>query len=425
MGGESGGSALFSRRSTAWLAVVVAAVTLQVAPVPNAVQAQSSDPVIVSCPADDVACHITQAEIFLRTRDGCEPLCGEPRCDETCRSVAHDVVAAIPARGDECSTEQCVDAVRRSAEAIVQGLTPDDQEAPCDSYVDCLALVEDHALEILEQIPACKSAGICLTEVQEALEPYPCYPADETVGCALVPVAVLFVVVGLAEETAGQGPHSALDDCAEGELISRSPICALRDADTGEFVEEPSLMAGDDALKFDNMRPTKNYSRDCFDGTQSSGVICQTDNRDLTVFMESSITATGATNIRETLDYSYDGTALRVLYQSSGTYSGKTETDIVYRGNIRDLPSDGMAWCDDAVSRVRCDQHIVAFVGTNPDRAIACHETGHAVGLTHGEGANPKQSNTNKSLACMTTRPISSALLGQHNAKTINRAYYG
>jgi hypothetical protein len=62
----------------------------------------------------------------------------------------------------------------------------------------------------------------------------------------------------------------------------------------------------------------------------------------------------------------------------------------------------------------------VYFV-SQPSFRLACPESGHAVGLTHGEDASPAVSNTADSLHCM-RRPDAEAdrWLGQHNADQIN-----
>ena len=84
----------------------------------------------------------------------------------------------------------------------------------------------------------------------------------------------------------------------------------------------------------------------------------------------------------------------------------------------------GFTWCDDAVSARRCDQHYVRFRFDRINAELACHETGHAVGLTHGHEAAPRESQTAAELGCMETpnsgrRPH----LGGHNKAEINATY--
>lgn len=56
--------------------------------------------------------------------------------------------------------------------------------------------------------------------------------------------------------------------------------------------------------------------------------------------------------------------------------------------------------------------------------AIACHETGHTVGLLHGDNAIPTVPNQTGSLMCM-KKTVSSAdyPLGSHNAAQIDTVY--
>ena len=81
----------------------------------------------------------------------------------------------------------------------------------------------------------------------------------------------------------------------------------------------------------------------------------------------------------------------------------------------------GWTWCDAVAGSLQCDQHYAKFE-YNPGRALACHETGHAVGLTHGSDADPHVSDEQSDFACMRT-PVVDELLGAHNASQINSTY--
>lgn len=172
----------------------------------------------------------------------------------------------------------------------------------------------------------------------------------------------------------------------------------------------------------DSMFKTANYNPDCRDGTIGDP-FCQTDNDFLTVFRQASLGSTGRTNIASALNGEYAPTDLTVSFVSTPSYSGSAETDIIYqqRDNLPGT-ADGFAWCNDAVTSTKCDQHYNAFESANPSRALACHETGHAVGLTHGQQASPQLSNGDNSLACMTT-PVETSDLGAHNTNSINATY--
>jgi hypothetical protein len=171
----------------------------------------------------------------------------------------------------------------------------------------------------------------------------------------------------------------------------------------------------------DNMFPTANTRWGCVDGRQPGANFCQTDNSALTVFRESSLSAAGKANVFNALQRNYQPTDLTVSYPGSPSYTGSNETDIIYRRGSVPSGADGVAWCDDAVSSVKCDQHYVQFRYATPGEALACHETGHAVGLTHGGNASPRLSNTDGRLGCMRT-PVSGGL-GAQNVEMINGTY--
>lgn len=103
---------------------------------------------------------------------------------------------------------------------------------------------------------------------------------------------------------------------------------------------------------------------------------------------------------------------------------GSAETDIVYQIGAT-VPSgfDGWAWCDDAVSTTRCDQHYVRLRANSVTNGLICHETGHAVGLTHGNHAAPNVGQTDARLGCMKTPVTANEALGSMNKANINETY--
>jgi hypothetical protein len=182
------------------------------------------------------------------------------------------------------------------------------------------------------------------------------------------------------------------------------------------------------ATHYDNMFPTGNTSFSTCADSSPGGPFCQTDNATLTVHRQSSLSAASKDNIAWTLNNSWDTTDLNVSYDSTPAYSGTAETDIVYQRNDAAVEAgkDGIAWCNDAVSTFRCDQHYVAFDLATAPRALACHETGHAVGLTHGNNANPTVDAQASSLECM-RNPLTYSgadnFVGAHNANWVNATY--
>lgn len=170
----------------------------------------------------------------------------------------------------------------------------------------------------------------------------------------------------------------------------------------------------------DSMYKTPRANYDCFDGTLTNGGLCQTDNAELTAYRQRSVDSSGRRAIRGTLVNSYDTTDLDARF-TDPVYTGESETDIIYR--VRDLPGTavGFTFCNDAVSDTKCDQHYVTFQN-QPERPLACHETGHGVGLLHPTEADPPRSEFSRRFRCMTNVPTSRTL-GPHNTSEINSTY--
>lgn len=182
---------------------------------------------------------------------------------------------------------------------------------------------------------------------------------------------------------------------------------------------------------YDNMYKTANASWDC---TDRSDLYCRTDNGYLTFGIEPGMTTAGDNDVRNSIHGEYGPTDLEVHEHvgSAIDYSGANETDIVYDWRDPALPAGtlGITWCDDATNGSECDQHYVSFDhmgggSANPWMAAVCHETGHAVGLTHGHEASPRISQTDSSLGCMRTESLTvdERDLGSHNVSQINGAY--
>ncbi|MGQ0846596.1 MAG: hypothetical protein ACT4QF_20935 [Sporichthyaceae bacterium] len=132
---------------------------------------------------------------------------------------------------------------------------------------------------------------------------------------------------------------------------------------------------------FQNLVPTAVYAPTCINDVASAdGPVCRTDNNTLTWFAD----RTGPSfeletsdfnvivNVMDT-DYETSDTGLSVSNTTSPSYSGGTETDIIYQESNQSIPSnlDGMTWCDDAVDGTshECDQQYVRI-----------RDSGHYVG---------------------------------------------
>ncbi|MEU3479174.1 hypothetical protein ACI2LO_16400 [Streptomyces sp. NPDC033754] len=130
--------------------------------------------------------------------------------------------------------------------------------------------------------------------------------------------------------------------------------------------------------------------------------------------------------VRLVMNNSYNGTDLNTYYDSTPVFSGDSETDIYFE---EDTPPGGFAgytWCNDdsPAPRYSCDQqHVRILGGGYYTYGVVCHETGHAVGLMHGDDASPYVRPDNESIMhCMTT-PAVEAGLGPNNVANINSTY--
>lgn len=174
------------------------------------------------------------------------------------------------------------------------------------------------------------------------------------------------------------------------------------------------------ASPYDNMYTTANYFPTC-----DSSTFCMTDNATLTWFTESSLSTQTRLNVDYILENSFEPTDLSVSIEDPPVYSGSAETDIIYRKTSLPPGVLGQTWCENAVTSVKCDQHYIDLADYVASYKVICHESGHAVGLTHGLQASPSISNGDDRLGCMQT-PISEItdwVLGTNNIDQINATY--
>ncbi|MCU1453478.1 MAG: hypothetical protein JWN46_1624 [Acidimicrobiales bacterium] len=173
---------------------------------------------------------------------------------------------------------------------------------------------------------------------------------------------------------------------------------------------------------YSNMYPTANARWRCHDPSAGALVFCRADHAALSVGFDRSIGGRDAVTIVRALGQ-MRGTRLTV-HGERPVMSGPNRTDIVYQaGRLLPVQVLGMTWCARARSPRRCDQHIVRFQAGAITTAVACHETGHAVGLTHGHEAAPRISSSDPRLGCMRTPDSGDSLLRTHNVDEINRTY--
>ncbi|MET8538635.1 hypothetical protein ABZV67_45025 [Streptomyces sp. NPDC005065] len=130
--------------------------------------------------------------------------------------------------------------------------------------------------------------------------------------------------------------------------------------------------------------------------------------------------------VTTTMGNEFSPTDLVIQLDSSPVFSGSGETDIIYQEGSTNLSENviGVTWCNDAVGDgIRCDQQYIRIRGNGTyDTSVACHETGHAVGLVHGDGANPRLGNEDSRLGCMIKDGWNNDL-GSNNTGNINKVY--
>ena len=178
----------------------------------------------------------------------------------------------------------------------------------------------------------------------------------------------------------------------------------------------------------DNMVGTLTNPALCQKGSLGSAEPCQTDNATLTFWYTHSgslaLASGDVSNLRYVLNNEYDAlTDLTVNEQSTPTLTGSTETDIIFQRG--DVPGTdvGYTWCDDPTSGYQCDQQYVQIEAGFYYDGLICHETGHAVGLTHGDEAYPVLPNNDSRLDCMVKSPSTTQPLGTNSISNIHGTY--
>jgi hypothetical protein len=181
----------------------------------------------------------------------------------------------------------------------------------------------------------------------------------------------------------------------------------------------------------DNMYPTQYLTVGCFSISGPSGPgFCQTDNSDLTYYMDSGgsnkLEADDRGVVNDVMNNIYEPTDLSVSYDSTPSFSGSAETDIVYEESSAGMSAsaDGTTFCNNAATTLKCDQQYIRIRGGGHyGQGLTCHETGHAVGLTHGADASPKKRNSDEKLGCMETPTSDDEGLQANNIENINATY--
>ena len=193
---------------------------------------------------------------------------------------------------------------------------------------------------------------------------------------------------------------------------------------------------------FDNMFPTANFENgrsSCY----SPVSMCMTDNASVAFWVDPIMPAYIRTGTRAAMTDLGGSTDLTAVEQADRILDAENnaETDLLYYVDNylpdfrvaesyfedSDFPASGR--CDQAVVRFHHDRILQLFPweqATHPDtyQSIACHESGHMVGLVHGRESDPIQDDSNPVLGCMrdgVSDPMTT--LGSHNVTSINSAY--
>jgi hypothetical protein len=182
------------------------------------------------------------------------------------------------------------------------------------------------------------------------------------------------------------------------------------------------------AAATDNMFPTANTGGTCVVGPVWP---CQTDDKEVYFYMDSSGTyeleATDREDVNNAIDGEYRPTDLAFHYDSSPVFEGNGETDIIYQEGSAGVPDGlaGLTWCNALGGDGKdCDQQYIRIRGNGYyNYARVCHETGHAVGLTHGREASPQLEQDDPKLGCMRTPSDGHSDLGDNNRENINATY--
>jgi hypothetical protein len=186
--------------------------------------------------------------------------------------------------------------------------------------------------------------------------------------------------------------------------------------------------------------PTANYDQICLsvgnDWRDGPGAVCQTDNAGVFWYADSSdpgeLESNDVTQLQNVLTNQYAPTDLTLTYDSTPVFSGTAQTDLIFQEEDTNVPIPsgtlGITWCDSsAPAFYECDQTYLRLDGPDGYRiysgSVACHETGHAVGLVHGDLASPMLDPGNSILGCMVNEDEFPSNLGSASAHQINLHY--
>lgn len=164
------------------------------------------------------------------------------------------------------------------------------------------------------------------------------------------------------------------------------------------------------AVDHNHLVPTGTYDVYCSEGVPGDARVCQTDNANVSFYMDSNGTfeleQEDRNAVNDAISLNYQPTVLSVQYDSTPVFSGSGETDWVYQEGTLPSPYVGYTWCDDVAGDLlgyKCDQTYIRIRGDDTyTSGLACHETGHAAGLVHGAKTTSQYGNQDSThMGCM------------------------
>lgn len=168
----------------------------------------------------------------------------------------------------------------------------------------------------------------------------------------------------------------------------------------------------------------------CTDQPESGPVsdpgVCRTDDRNWYWYMDSGgefeLEAPDRDEATAAVNAWANNTVMIEHYDSSPVLSGPAETDLIFQEGLAPAfpVAGGITWCVDKVDGTawECDSHYVRIRGNGVyEKWLAAHESGHALGLTHGPQAVPQKAPDAAIMGIMTQGALPGSLGAEPKAQ--------